>query len=307
MKKQNKILSPVLIGLVILFSFSIARAQDTLPNFTLKNIGKGKILVAWVNNYKYVGQISIQRSYDSLTGYKSILTVPDPSSIQNGYVDTKAPTEHQFYRLFIVRENGNYLFSKAKRPVFDTVESKPLNKTQTQVTQATIVNTHPISIDQNSLNKHDLGNAQMQRNREDSLKGRSHAFVDTQTVLQPILLEKAIPVRIDIGNPTMGFTVGIPKKAILKGDPNAFAPSLLVFTHPDGNVQINLPLKKKITFYTIRFYDEDKNFLFELKDLKNYSFKLDKSNFLHAGWFRFEIYEEGKLIEKHKFQLTSDF
>ena len=307
MKKQNQVLLQILIGLMILLPFSMVQAQDTLPNFTLKNIGKGKILVAWVNNYKYTGQITIQRSFDSLTGYKSILTVPDPSSIQNGYVDTKAPTEHQFYRLFIVRENGNYLFSKAKRPVLDTIENKTIIKNQPPISQAPIVNTKPLSIDRSALNKHDLGATSSQRNLDDSIKARSHAFADTQTVLQPILLEKAIPISIHLVNPIMGFTVATPKKAILKGDPNAFAPSLLIFTHPDGNVQINLPAKKKLASYSIRFYDIEKNFLFELKDLKNYTFKLDKSNFLHAGWFRFELYEEGKLIEKHKFQLTSDF
>jgi len=47
--------------------------------------------------------------------------------------------------------------------------------------------------------------------------------------------------------------------------------------------------------------------LFELKDIKQKNFKLDKTNFYHAGWFRFELYEDGKLLEKHKFYLEKDF
>jgi len=34
---------------------------------------------------------------------------------------------------------------------------------------------------------------------------------------------------------------------------------------------------------------------------------LDKANFLHAGWFRFELYENGQLKEKHRFYIPKDF
>ncbi|HMX78495.1 MAG TPA: hypothetical protein PK841_10005, partial [Chitinophagaceae bacterium] len=59
--------------------------------------------------------------------------------------------------------------------------------------------------------------------------------------------------------------------------------------------------------YTIKFFDDNQTFLFELKELKERDFKLDKSNFVHAGWFHFELYDEGKLIERHKFYLAKDF
>jgi hypothetical protein len=72
-------------------------------------------------------------------------------------------------------------------------------------------------------------------------------------------------------------------------------------------VQVVLPNKRRIQKYTIKFYDEENNFLFELKDLKNASFILDKSNFFHAGWFKFELFEDNKLVEKNKLQLSSSF
>ncbi|MGB5028187.1 MAG: hypothetical protein WBO38_06770, partial [Chitinophagaceae bacterium] len=99
---------------------SIAYSQDTLPKFSLKNVGKNRIVISWVNNFQNIRQLSIQRSFDSLKGYKTILTVADPTSLQNGYVDGKATNDHMFYRLYIMLEGGVYLFSKAKKPVLDT-------------------------------------------------------------------------------------------------------------------------------------------------------------------------------------------
>lgn len=95
-------------------------SQDILPKFSLKNVGNNRIIIGWVNNYSDVRQISIQRSFDSLNLYKTILTVPDPDAIQNGYMDTKATHDHMFYRLYILLDKGVYLFSDAKRPVIDS-------------------------------------------------------------------------------------------------------------------------------------------------------------------------------------------
>ena len=103
----------------IFFWFSVS-AQDTLPKFSVKNVGNKRIIVGWVNNYQMVKQISIQRSFDSLGIYKTILSVADPTAVQNGFADTKAPNDHMYYRLFIMLDKGMFLFSEAKRPVLDT-------------------------------------------------------------------------------------------------------------------------------------------------------------------------------------------
>ncbi|MBK8951639.1 MAG: hypothetical protein IPM85_04250 [Chitinophagaceae bacterium] len=47
--------------------------------------------------------------------------------------------------------------------------------------------------------------------------------------------------------------------------------------------------------------------MFELKDIKEKTFKLDKTNFYHAGWFKFELYGDGKLIDKHNFYIEKEF
>lgn len=110
-----------LIVLFMLFAGFYAQAQDTLPKFSVKNAGNNHIIIGWVNNYPVVKQISIQRSYDSLGIYKTILSVADPDAVQNGFADTKAPNDHMYYRLFIMLDKGMFLFSEAKKPVKDSV------------------------------------------------------------------------------------------------------------------------------------------------------------------------------------------
>ncbi len=100
-------------------------AQDTLPEFTVKN-RFGKIILSWVNAYPVIKQISIQRSIDSLKGYKTILTVPDPTSLTNGFLDIKAPDLQSYYKLYILLDNGKYLFSKARKPLVDSSIEKPV-------------------------------------------------------------------------------------------------------------------------------------------------------------------------------------
>jgi hypothetical protein len=94
----------------------------------------------------------------------------------------------------------------------------------------------------------------------------------------------------------------------VKTDPAilSFVPSFYVYTNKDGYLQLNLPYadQKK---YNIKFFEEDGSFLFELKSIKDNSLTLDKANFLHAGWFKFELYDNEKVVEKHKFYIAKDF
>ena len=250
--------------LFLLFAIStgnILYAQDTLPKFILKNAGNNRIIIGWVNNYPNVKQIGIQRSFDSLNFYKTILTVPDPTALQNGYMDAKATNDHMFYRLFILLDKGVYLFSAAKKPVLDTarkiaaVEMKP---------DTIIVNGKPVIV-------------------------------------------PAKPIVIKIDSLQWGDSSAMPNPNYTKPQSNAFTPSLHVYTNRDGYVRINLPDDEKSKKYSIKFFEEAGTFLFELKEIKEKDFKIDKTNFYHAGWFRFELYENGKLLEKHKFYLEKEF
>lgn len=258
--------------------------NDTLPGFSVKNAGNNRIIIGWVNNYSVVKQISIQRSFDSVLNYKTILTVADPMAVQNGYMDVKATNDHMFYRLYILLENGRYLFSKAQRPIIDTTQRKlsgPL-----QMKMASLVN-----------------------NIDTFMLDGKLVVIKSDTIMQngkPVIV-KAQPVVIKLENLHWGDSVAVPNPDYNKPKLLAFTPSLRVFTNRDGYVRVNLPDDEKSKKYSLKFFDDDNNFLFELKEIKESDFKIDKTNFYHAGWFRFELYENGKLLEKHRFYLEKDF
>jgi hypothetical protein len=88
--------------------------------------------------------------------------------------------------------------------------------------------------------------------------------------------------------------------------PTGFVPSFYVYTNKDGYVFINLPDAEKQK-YRIKFFEEDQSFLFEIKTIKQTALTLDKTNFMHAGWFFFELYNDEKLVEKHKFYMAKEF
>jgi len=236
------------IFIAICFSVTSANAQqqaDTLPKFSLKNVGGNRIVIGWANQFETVKQISIQRSFDSLKNFKTILTVPDPSIPENGYVDTKASNDHMFYRLYIMLDKGAFLFSDAKRPVLDTVVKKD-------------------------------------------------AAVKTELpgLNVPVIIKDSVVIGPVNGN-------NRPKADV-------FVASKRVFTFKDGYVRIVLPSAgdKK---YRIKFFTPDDEMLFELKDIKEKDFKIDKTNFYHSGWFKFELYENEELLEKNKFYLPKEF
>ena len=110
----------VLILLPFFLFTKVILAQDTLPNFSVRNLGENRIVIGWVNNFENVRQINIQRSFDSLKNYKTILSVADPSTPENGYVDTKANNDRMFYRIYIQLDKGVFFFSDPKRPIWDT-------------------------------------------------------------------------------------------------------------------------------------------------------------------------------------------
>ena len=225
---MKRIMKLFFFFLLLITNISLS-AQEPLPKFSVHNAGNNRIVVGWTNQFTNINQISIQRSFDSLKNYKTILSVADPKAVKNGFADTKAPNDRMFYRIFYAMEGGTFYFTAAKKP--DTsFNNVSIEKTEFK-TNGTI-NVDPIA--------------------------------------------------------------------------RGFVPSFYVYTNKNGYLQVNLPYadQKK---YHLKFFEENGNFLFELKNIKDKALTLDKANFLHAGWFNFELYEDEKVVEKHKFYIAKDF
>lgn len=97
----------------------------------------------------------------------------------------------------------------------------------------------------------------------------------------------------------------IKEPEVVKHIRNIFVPSSHVYTGKDNNIIISLP---DATFkkYSLKFYDSDGTFLFELKKVSQNYLTLDKVNFLHAGLFIFELYDNRLIIERHKFFIPKE-
>ncbi len=75
--------------------------------------------------------------------------------------------------------------------------------------------------------------------------------------------------------------------------------SPFVFISKDGNVTVSLADYNHRNYF-VAFYDADNTLVLELKEIKYPTLIVDKTNFGHSGWFRFELFEDGKLKEKNK-------
>ncbi len=86
---------------------------------------------------------------------------------------------------------------------------------------------------------------------------------------------------------------------------NYFVPSREIYTGRDNNIVMSLPDadKKK---YSVKFFEDDGTFLFEIKKITEPYLTVDKVNFVHAGLFRFELFDNRVLIERHKFYIPKD-
>jgi hypothetical protein len=302
-------------GILLLFSiFCLAASgQDTLPAFSLINKGNNRIIISWTNPYgESIHQLSIQRSTDSLRNFKSILTLPDPTVPQNGFVDAKVPDGHMFYRLYILRDSGRYVFSKSKRPVLDTSRIKEEPKAQpvepsTEAIQNSNKDAVSNGIKPADQEKKEVARTEPARPRE--IPERT-IYIKKRDTLIGQLGERSVKRFKDSvafrTRDTLSYNTTdtivirpfVPKEV--------YRPSKFVFTEKDGNVKIALPQadEKK---YTIRFFDENDNPMLEIKQIKERVLTLDKANFIHAGWFKFELYEDGVLREKHKLFIPKDF
>ncbi|MEO5996308.1 MAG: hypothetical protein ABIN89_06250 [Chitinophagaceae bacterium] len=279
-----------------MFLTRVGAAQDTLPHFSVIDKGSERIIISWTNPYgKAIKQLSIQRSFDSLKNYKTILTLPDPTVPQNGYVDSKATSNHMFYRLYILKDSGKYVFSMPKRPEIDT--GFTLNNT---------VSEKPADESAGITKMNNLKELQ----KETQIANERIIYIKSRDVLLGGISESTLKHFRDSINYSTKDTLFMKTADTLVIRPfiakETYRPSRYVYTDKDGNIKISLTdvVSRK---YALKFFEEDQTEIFEIKHITDTLVILDKTNFIHSGWFLFELYEDGKLKERHKFYVPKDF
>jgi hypothetical protein len=285
-----------IFALLLLFiSFAVqVGAQDTLPRFTLIAKPNNRNVISWTNPYRSISQIGIQRSPDSTRNFKTILTVPDPSVKQNGFADTKAPATKMFYRIFIVLDSGKYFFTNSKRPVFDSSGTAG----------------EPFLIDDNQRVRlsDSLSSREVRKIKEDPRPEKRYVIKRREMYInvpensfrkfRDSILYNTKDTMMYVSVDTIIIKPFVPREI--------YRASKYVFTEKFGNVMVVLPdaATKK---YSVSFFEENKKPLFEISEVRSPSLTVDKSNFIHSGWFWFELFEDGKLKERHKVFIPKDF
>ncbi len=273
-------ISRLFLCIVLVSFYSEINGQDTLPHFSVIN-RNGKIILSWVNNFPIIKQISVQRSSDSLKNFKTILTLPDPSSVTNGFLDNNAPNDSSYYKLYILLDKGEYVFTKSQKPhkfIPPVIVNVP--KPNTQGNDKISASNTPTS-----PGKTVPDSAVIQEN-----EGSTESL--TKSYQPESATSSTIKKRSD----------GLKSNQFNVSRPETYRPSSFVFTNPYGDITIVLPADRPDNF-KIRFFDTSGKPIFEINQVKASYFTLDKSNFLHAGWFNFELFENGVLKEKNKVRI----
>ncbi|NBO58641.1 MAG: hypothetical protein EBU73_06855 [Chitinophagia bacterium] len=84
--------------------YSATTAGQTLPSFIATDKG-GSTVISWNVSEEKLTLLVIQKSIDSLNGFKSIASMPDPNTPSNGYVDKNNKDLNFYYRIVTKFEN----------------------------------------------------------------------------------------------------------------------------------------------------------------------------------------------------------
>lgn len=285
--------------MAFIFSAGKLSAQEILPGITVKNFN-GKIIISWRNQYPLeVKTINIQRSYDSMKNYSTIGSVLNPQNAENGFVDEAPPYNKMYYRVFISFEGGDYIFSDAARPVKEVPPPQPIFVQETVVDPFKKADMARTSLKESKKDPADPGSL----SPRDKKKGQGEK--EKKGLTSKKQKKEKEPVLKDDKNNDQGLVTADPADAPANNDGISGYPSKRIYISRYNNVVINLG-NADYRKYTVKFFEEGNKFLFELNRIKENFLIIEKVNFLHAGWFYFELFENGKMVEKNKFFIPRD-
>lgn len=257
------------------FSSGELYSQATLPNFIIRNTNKAVVLL-WRNQYPgQIKGITVQRSYDSAKNFASIASVINPQNAINGFSDINPPYHKMYYRLFIGFDSGIYIITGSRKFGFNN------------------------AIDYGSLIAEINALYEKPNPQQEGKSNTKKTVADLPTKNSA----KEITQKEKPGSKMLKPVNEVSDTAII----NDFItyPSKRIYADKDNNIVINLPNIRQDN-YLIKFFTEDYKPLFELKNLAEDYLFIEKVNFTHAGWYTFEIYKNGLLLEENKFNISKD-
>ncbi len=298
----------ILFFLSSLLFHAYSYAQNTLPAISVNNFN-GKIIVSWLNEYdKPISNILIQRSYDSLRNFKTIGSVLNPTNKENGYPDNNPPYNKMYYRVSILFEGGSYEIGPSRIPFRENPPLPPF----VMIEEPIVVMPPPIPLiekrkDTLAIKKDPI--AIIKKDTIVAIEKEVKVIVkESESVEQIDSLKRAdIADQQKITKSPFIINQSIDSSMVLRLRKSVETnyPSNRVFTGKQNSLIIHLPAAM-IKSYQIKFFNEEEVAIFEIRNIKEDYLIIEKENFVHSGWFYFEIFEDGRLIEKNKFLIPKD-
>ncbi len=283
------------IFIALLFIAPFSYGQKMLPDFTVEDKGGGRIVVSWSNPYESLVQLAVQRSYDSVKKFSSVFSAESPELPVNGFSDKIVQGLKVYYRIFYVMEGGAYFFTKSKRPLgIGEVDIVAYDSKRDLLNEDLLdaVKDETFEKEGEIYNGNKPIHIQLRDNAS-----KSFTFPQFK-VFRDSILTKTNDTLYQVSADTVWLQEYVPQYEQLTSN--------YVFTDRDGYIVIKLPDagQKK---YDLVFFEEDGTQVLELRNIKESKLTLDKTNFYHGGWYKFELTENGRVRERNKVFLPTDF
>ncbi len=296
---QNRFFFRLCPILFFLFFSLAGTAQDTLPSFSAEIKAKNKILVSWTNPYgTKIKQLSIQRSRDSTKLFKTIISIPDPTVLKNGFLDQNLPDTNFYYRIYIMLDGGEYSFSLSKMAKSIPVAPKPkpvAQQPRPPVETAPVKKPEPVPDEKPRIPQPEPEKYLIIKRGDEIVGELNDRFI--QRFRDSISMKTKDTLTMS-SRDTIVIRPFRPKEV--------FGLSRYIFIDKAGLIHVELPWYARRK-YVVKFFEEDLTPLFEIKEIRDATLLLDKANFMKAGWYYFEIFEDGKLLEKNRVFVSRDF
>lgn len=271
----------ILLQILFLINcFTVNSFGQELPFFRAID-RNGTTVVSWTKPKEVLTLLVIQRSADAVNGFKSIASMPDPNTPQNGYVDKGNKNLLFFYRIFYVGINGKYYFTSSQKA---TVEILPPTNTILPKKESILM---PIQKDLIVPEKQPV-----QINKTpDTIE-----IIGKKKLIESVIstMEDTIQTRFKISIITENINLV-----------NNLSPNPFLFVNKENNLMLVLPETNKRRFH-LQVWRADGQTIFHMKNIKESQLLIDKSNFIYSGWFKYEISEADRVKEKGKFFINGD-
>lgn len=289
--------------IITVFTCKVA-AQKELPDFSAEDFGKNKIRISWINQFgEGCVQLNVQASTDSIKNFRTIFSTESPQLPQNGFVYTLPFTAKFYFRIFYILNGNAYYFTASKIAI-----PAPLVVKEPVIDKKPVILSDSIQIIKNTgviINETIIERPPPQPKPE---VVRVITIRSNDSVLARLLYPEYKKFKDSITKKTKDtLLVTGPNELLWKPfDPSTiYTPSAYIMINQDGFVKLKLP-EAATKKYKLIIFDMEGKKMFTINHITETELVIDKTNFVHAGWFKFELYEDNKLKEKNRILLQQD-